>query len=66
MLKPKKNLTKQELKEDKSQLESKLKEFEKEAKSREKNLRRRCGNDWPACWSDSVGKQEFIYAVTLN
>lgn len=64
-----------ELKEDKSQLESKLKEFEKlgdcelavnEAKSREKNLRRRCGNDWPACWSDSEGRQEFIYAVTLN
>ena len=37
-----------------------------EAKSREKNLRRRCGNDWPACWSDSEGRQEFIYAVTLN
>lgn len=64
-----------ELKQDKSQLESKLKEFEKlgdcelavnEAKSREKNLRRRCGNDWPACWSDSEGRQEFIYAVTLN
>lgn len=64
-----------ELKEEKSQLESKLKEFEKlgdcelavnEAKSREKNLRRRCGNDWPACWSDSEGRQEFIYAVTLN
>ena len=91
-----------ELKEDKSQLESKLKEFEKfeehlsdfdheksisenlaslndvfvnlgdcelavnEAKSREKNLRRRCGNDWPACWSDSEGRQEFIYAVILN
>jgi vacuolar-type H+-ATPase subunit I/STV1 len=70
-----------ELKEDKSQLESKLKEFEKfdvfenfgdcelalnEAKSREKNLRRRCGNDWPACWSDSEARQEFIYAVTLN
>ena len=64
-----------ELKEDKSQLESKLKEYEKlgdcelavnEAKSREKNLRRRCGNDWPACWSDSEGRQEFIYAVTLN
>ena len=64
-----------ELKQDKSQLESKLKEFEKlgdcelavnEAKSREKNLRRRCGNDWPACWSDSEGRQEFIFAVTLN
>jgi hypothetical protein len=64
-----------ELKQNKSQLESKLKEFEKlgdcelavnEAKSREKNLRRRCGNDWPACWSDSEGRQEFIYAVTLN
>ena len=55
-----------ELKEDKSQLESKLKEFKKEAKSREKNLRRRCGNDWPACWSDSEGRQEFIYSVTLN
>jgi hypothetical protein len=91
-----------ELKDDKSQLESKLKEFEKfeknlvdfdheksiaenlaslndvfknlgdcelavnEAKSREKNLRRRCGNDWPACWSDSEGRQEFIYAITLN
>ncbi|HKJ13423.1 MAG TPA: hypothetical protein VJ988_01035 [Desulfobulbales bacterium] len=64
-----------ELKQNKSQLESKLKEFEKlgdcelavnEAKSREKNLRRRCGNDWPACWSDSEGTQEFIYAVTLN
>ena len=37
-----------ELKEDKSQLESKLEEFEKEAKNREQNLRRRCGNDWPA------------------
>ena len=37
-----------------------------DAKSREKNLRRRCGNDWPACWSDSEGRQEFIYAVTLN
>jgi len=64
-----------ELKQNKSQLESKLKEYEKlgdcelavnEAKSREKNLRRRCGNDWPACWSDSEGRQEFIYAVTLN
>ena len=55
-----------ELKQNKSLLESKLKEFEKEAKSREKNLRRRCGNDWPACWSDSEGRQEFIYAVTLN
>ena len=64
-----------ELKQNKSQLESKLKEFEKlgdcelavnEAKSREKNLRRRCGNDWPACWSDSEGRQEFIFAVTLN
>jgi hypothetical protein len=91
-----------ELKQDKSQLESKLKEFEKfeknladfdhekpisenlaslndvfenlgdcelavnEAKSREKHLRRRCGNDWPACWLDSEGRQEFIYAVTLN
>jgi len=64
-----------ELKQNKSQLESKLKEFEKlgdcelavnEAESREKNLRRRCGNDWPACWSDSEGRQEFIYAVTLN
>ena len=91
-----------ELKQDKSQLESKLKEFKKfeknladvdheksvsenlaslndvfenlgdcelavdEAKSREKNLRKRCGNDWTACWSDSEGRQEFIYAVTLN
>lgn len=64
-----------ELKEDKSQLESKLKEFEKfeehladfdHEKSISENLRRRCGNDWPACWSDSEGRQEFIYAVTLN
>ena len=37
-----------------------------EAKNREKYLRRRCGNDWPACWSDSEGRQEFIYAITLN
>jgi len=55
-----------ELKENKSQLESKLKDFEREAKNRERNLRRRCGNDWPACWSDSEGRQEFIYAITLN
>ena len=55
-----------ELKEDKALLEAKLQETVNEAKSREKNLRRRCGNDWPACWSDSEGGQEFIYAVTLN
>ena len=54
------------LKEDKALLEAKLQETVNEAKSREKNLRRRCGNDWPACWSDSEGGQEFIYAVTLN